>query len=185
MTTLALPGTATPADILSGQTASSGAGFNFVGTMPAQGSPTLYPSNSIPAGNYTGGSVAAIKVASGTATSSGTASTFVEYGGAAAGGFYPVTIPVPSGANQIIGISMTVGLAVPEATVNPAAGTGTVYASPLGYADGAASTVLAVLMAADTYLSVIAGSPLSLTTSSIVLPTYSASTTCYYTVYYV
>ena len=72
MTTLALPGTATPADILSGQTASSGAGFNFAGTMPAQGSPTFTPTTSaiaIPAGNYTGGTVAAAVLgAQGTAT---------------------------------------------------------------------------------------------------------------------
>ena len=69
---IALPGTATPADILSGQTASSGAGFNFTGTMPAQGSPTFTPTPSpiaIPAGNYTGGTVAAAVLgASGTAT---------------------------------------------------------------------------------------------------------------------
>jgi hypothetical protein len=59
---IALPGTATQANVLSGQTFSSSAGFNVAGTMPAQGSPTFTPTTSaiaIPAGNYTGGTVAA------------------------------------------------------------------------------------------------------------------------------
>ena len=84
MTTLALPGTATPADILSGQTASSGAGFNFVGTMPAQGSPTFTPTPSaiaIPPGNYTGGTVAAAVLgAQGSLTVNGSTSYTINTG---------------------------------------------------------------------------------------------------------
>ena len=84
MSQLALPGTATPADILSGQTASSSAGFNFAGTMPAQGSPTFTPTTSaiaIPAGNYTGGTVAAAVLgAQGSLTVAGSTSYTITAG---------------------------------------------------------------------------------------------------------
>lgn len=166
---IALPGTATPADILSGQTASSSAGFNFTGTMPNQGSPTLYPGDSITAGYYGGGSVAPIKVAYGSVTSSAATASFLDLSGATTN-TASATIPVPSGAQQIIAVL--------------AYDTGTnirTYGTPLGYADGATASVLA--MSGD--VQIVAGDSLQLSTSGIVIPVIDLSTTVQYTVLYV
>ena len=167
MSQFALPGTATAADILSGKTASSGAGFNFTGTMPAQGSPVLYPGGSIPAGNYTGGSVAAIKVASGSVTSSAATSSFTLLGGTTIS-FYTVTLPIPTGLNQLL--SAYVG--------NYA------WSAPDGYADGENSTVLATA-ASSPISQLIAGGALAVSASGIVIPAAAASTAYGYAIYYV
>ena len=166
MAQFALPGTATPADILSGMTASSGAGFNFTGTMPAQGSPTLYLGNTIPAGNYTGGSVAGVKTYSNTATSGAATSTFNSYGGGT-DSLYATPLIVPSGANQILFVVTTNAIATPYGYTNP----------------GDGSTVLCSVE--NGAYSIVAGGALSLDTSSIMVPFTSASAVVAYTIYYV
>ncbi len=59
MASIILPGNATPAQVLAGQTFSAGTNYNVPGTMPNQGSPTLNPGQAITAGYYGGGNVAA------------------------------------------------------------------------------------------------------------------------------
>lgn len=71
MADLIIPGTATPADVLSGQSFSAGAHFDASGTMPNQGSPTFTPGASaitLPAGYYGGGTVDAASSVAGTAS---------------------------------------------------------------------------------------------------------------------
>lgn len=168
MTQLALPGTATTADVLATKTFSSSAGFNATGIMPENGSPTLYAGQSITAGHYTGGSVSPIKVAYGSVTSSAGTATFNKLGGGTITA-NTATIPVPSSANQIIavfGLDVTSGYSA--------------YGSPLGYADGVDATALVWYVNS----SCIAGGALQLSTSGIVIPADGGSQTINYTVYY-
>lgn len=164
MAQFAIPGTATTEDVVPPKTFSSSAGFNLTGTL-------------------------AVKAQSGTVTSSSATGTFTEYGGTSLTSAYTATIPVPSGATQIIGVLT----AQYDATTPPAA-QGDAFsmtnAMAAGYADGATASILAVMAVGtannytDNY-SVIAGGDLSISTSSIVLPVREASYTTYYTVYYI
>lgn len=163
------------ADVLTGTTIAG-----VAGTMPNQGSPTLQPGQSIPAGYYSGGSVgqSSIKVSTGNITSSSSTSSFTDVNGVSRNS-YAVTVPVPSGAQLIVGVTVHVAGFI--------AGNYACIAFPSGYAD-------------DTNLSAVAyafysgGGPigfklagaLQIGTSGIVLPIGNfGGTSMPYAVHYV
>ncbi len=173
-TVAAVTGSATVADVLTGATFASAAGIGLAGTMPNNGAPTLQPGAAIAAGYYSGGGAASVKVAVGSATPSTSTATFYEVGGTANSSFYPLTIPVPSGAATIIAAWGIDG------------GTGTMYvtATPKGYADGvnAASLVTnGATSGAGTWQS---GGALELGVAGIVVPISKSAVTLTYTVIY-
>lgn len=200
-TVSAVGGTATAADVLTGDTFSSSGGIDQTGTMPNNGSlGTITPngnSQAIPAGYTSGGTIDAVtvKTASGSVTSSASGNTanFLTYGGGPTLTVSFATIPVPSGATKILSVTAwTVDGATP--VPGPLNGTyNNIFATPDGYADGNTSTVLCRLSyynsgnSTITNYNIIAGDALSISTSSIVLPAtlQAGSLTTYYTVYYV
>lgn len=130
------------------------------------------PPQGFPAG---GGGNQPVKVATGTATSTTVHGTFNYFNGATPSAdsayWYSLTLPVPSGANNLVFIEASVG-ANEYATI----------ASPLGYVwqGYAASSAL------DTYgnYALASGADLSLTTASIVLPASASGSVYYFSVYY-
>lgn len=136
-----------------------------------------------PPQGYPSGGSQPVKVATGTVTPAGSG-TYTLYGGTTQTQSN-LTIPPPAGASTIIAVR-----AIPETAVARTYTIGgIVFASPHGYADGATPTVLAVGVIADSTSTVyvfnyVAGSPLSLTPSSIVLPTDGSSGAWQYAVYY-
>jgi hypothetical protein len=80
-------GTATTAQVLAGVPFSNETDTGLIGTMPEQGSPTLQPGATIPAGHYSGGSVANPNPSSGNQTYS-TAGTY--------------SFTVPSGVTRLL-----------------------------------------------------------------------------------
>lgn len=114
-------------------------------------------------------------VATGSVTSSSATSSFTATDGHAVSK-YTATIPVPTGLANVIQVTADNGFI--DACV----------ATPLGYADGTTSTCLAALSTDTTngiFDTLIAsGSPLALSSSSIVLPVNSASTTYTYSLIY-
>jgi hypothetical protein len=160
--------------------------------IPNQGNPTFTPGSSaisLPAGYYGGGTVKPIRVATGTVTSSSSTEGFYLYGGSEAFG-NALTIPVPSGAQFIIMVTWIFDPATDPPTSNLGA-VASGWATPLGYADGATSTVLAVSQfgGSGATSAFISGGSLSLTTSSIVVPSQVSSNDpsvpAYYSVYYI
>jgi hypothetical protein len=222
-----LGGTAVPGDVRTGKTFSSIAGFRLSGTLADNGSgSTITPgtaNQNIAAGiwdtantvagdaNLVAGNIksgvsifgvlgtysASANVAKGSVVSSAAAGTFVQYGGTSKTNWSTVTIPVPSGINQLLAVFVQPNAAPPVAVVSGAPST-VLYAfcaaTPLGYADGGTSTVLVYLLDSGeaggnnvNAYSLIAGGSLSLTTSSIVVPCPMfgvTNHTCYYTVIY-
>lgn len=177
MADMIYPGTASPADVLTGKKFSAGTNYNADGTMPNQGSPTFTPNGNIQTGaaGYYGGvtvDAVAVKVTHGTATS-GAQSTFDNYGGGTST-LYTLTVPVPAGATEILAVVCT----------DTANITNTITGMPEGYADGTNSTVLMFMMWSGSWWQVISGGSLSISTSSIVLGS-NGSATFNYTVFYV
>ncbi len=206
-------GTASPADVLTGTTFSAGTNWNAAGAMPNygngsgqssnpmptgyytgmpnQGSPTFTPGGnpiSLPAGYYQGGTVGAVdvKVASGAVTSNSATAIFTLLGGSTVTTAY-LTVPVPSGATAILYVS--------AGFKPPASGSWSQYcdyvvANSSGYLDGQnASAVCVTFMVDGTPNYTFAGTaPFQLSTSGIVIPTASTSTSLsgyQYTVFYV
>ena len=160
-------GSATPGSVLSNETFDSSSGVGQTGTMPNQGSPTLLPGQSIPAGYYSGGSAATVQATSSSVTSSSGTASFTLYGGAAKS-FNYLQVPVPTGAHGIISV-----VALHDS--GAVAGTGTineiVVATPFGSLD-AVSTILASMrfVSAGNSYDFIDGGSLSLSASGITIP---------------
>ena len=114
------------------------------------------------------GSLGTVTATPATVTSSASTGTFTLANGTASGA-YTLTVPVPAGATALIGVRVDSQSAA------------AVWATPLGYADGATASALAVWYYGEAWA---AGGALALTTSSIVLPVPSASTIYYTTVLY-
>lgn len=174
------------ADVLTGTTIAG-----VAGTMPNQGSPTLQPGQSIPAGYYGGGGVNGVKVARGTATAAASTTTFYTYGGATTTQFCAVTIPVPAGITQLLSVYASYNASFTPPATGEAYG-GSIFATPQGYADGAAASVLAIYTgmysgssqgSSGIYFNFISGGALALSTGSIVLPG-GISDVYYYVIYY-
>ena len=166
----------------------SAAGVGLTGAMPEQGSPTLLPGATLPAGHYSGGSVAGIKVATGAVTVGPEGQTFYYYGGVATTSPGFVDVPVPSGAASILAVVVHVPVTSPPQEAG--ADYSYTFATPLGYADGATGTVLCHTVAPESSSKMyssdwISGGALSLSATSIVLPMEAQwSGTAYYTVLY-
>lgn len=95
------------------------------------------------------------------ATASTTGTDFTVYGGSTAV-LYPVTFSLPPGIAQLIWVTAAEVLVSSPYTVTAA--------SPLGYVDGAVSGSLQVIACTNaTRYDLVAGGPLALTTTSIVL----------------
>ena len=122
------------------------------------------------AGSYT----TPIKVASGSATSGTTAATFYNPQGSqiTSPTLYELSVPVPTGARQIIGVFILSGWNV--AFFCPLGNVGNQGTSNLGYMDSVATY--------GTYFGT--GGALSLTTTAIVVPAYYSASTYDYTVIY-
>lgn len=127
-------------------------GFNFA---PPQG----YPGG--------GSATQPVKVATGSATSSTSTASFILVGGTSAGS-YSLSLPVPSGASNLVVILANDG-------------TITTVASPSGYVYNAISSGLA---ASEGNYIWEAGGALSLTTASIVIPAQESGSVYDYAVYY-
>ena len=178
-TIAAVGGTAAVGNVLAGDTFSSANGIGLTGTMPNNGAPTLQPGQAIAAGYYSGGSAAAIKLATGSVTQSAasiTATIAAAYGGGSML-VYPLSIPVPSGAGNIL-----------WAATNDSASLGVAgYGQPLGYADGSTSDVVYLTEVSLTNLNpvgLIAQTGLSINTTAIILPVLKSGATYNYAVMY-
>lgn len=176
------PGTAATGDVLAGSTFSSTAGTNIAGTMPNNPAPSgiVQPGGSlvVPAGYSPGGTIdgAPIKVAYGQVTSSSATSSFTVLGGGSQT-LYTATIPVPVGLVTVVAVHV-----FPSALGTYSSPS---VSSPLGYMDGANATVLSYAQYSNSdWYQVIAGAPLSLTASSIVVPFGSGSQTVQYVLLY-
>lgn len=189
-------GNAGAAQVLSGYSASNSGG-GFTGIMPNQGSPTFTPNGSTqtgPAGYYGGITVnpVGVKVASGTATTDSANSTFSLYGNVS-NTSTGVTIPVPSGATEILMVIVNFPINTGSYPF-PGSQNDSFYtvASPSGYLDGATSSIIATSSQYNTgtspnLLNYISNSALSIGISGIHLPvsSNSFSQTVHYTVLYV
>ena len=150
----------------------------YYANIPNQGSPTFTPNGnaiSLPAGYYGGGTVdaVAVKLTTGAPTVSTSEGTFYLINGTSQSAYY-VTVPVPSGATEILAVFIV--------------GTGAYYAdsgwaAPRGAADGQNGASLAWW--AESGTSFESGGSLSLNTTAIVVPIANATATYAYTVYYV
>ena len=157
-------------DVLTGTTIAG-----VAGTMPNQGSPTFTPSASaitLPAGYYGGGTVdaVAVKVASGSETSTSVISGFTVVNGSTVNQ-YQLSIPVPPGATAIIAVLWG---------FQSNNGNG-IVAFSAGYADGQDATCVC---ASEAYSFQLAA-PLELGTGGILLPVGIANTNAVYAVYYI
>ena len=177
-TVAAVTGTATAADVLSGSTFASAAGIGLTGSTPNNGAPPPQPGAAIAAGYYSGGSAAAVKVATGTVTSNTNAYTYTTVSGTAL--LSPVSVPVPSGASTIIAVLLR-----PESS--PAVS----FGCPTGYADSLNASCTDVDDYANPASSLInqvppSGSPtgIQINASAIDMAAHYANTVYYYTVIY-
>ena len=191
MAQFAIPGTATVDQVLIDATFSSGpAGFDATGAIPNQGSPTFTPTGNVqtgPAGYYGGLTVdgVVVKVATGSATSAATTSTFYNTSGTAETA-YPLSIPVPSGATEILAVFAGMG---------SVSGGDAAMASMSGYLNGGtggppptapqANCVCMGWSSASAWTFFESGGALSASTTGITLPVGSANWAVAYTVLYI
>lgn len=174
MADMIFPGTAAPADVLTGKKFSAGTNYDTDGSMANQGSPTFQPGQSIPVGYYSGGSVAGIKTAFGQVTSSSATATFNLVGGGTTSQ-YTLTVPVPNGANAIVAV-------VAYLVSRNASGYWTTLATPLGGLNGVAACLA---YQASNSVAIGSGASLQISSAGIVIPEQGFSSTAfYYTVFY-
>lgn len=172
------------ADVLSG-TVIAGA----TGTMPNNGSATVTPNGdtqTLASGYYSGVTVnpVSVQLATGTVTASTSTDTFVYTDSSTTTSYY-LSIPVPSGATQIIAVQ-----AGGQFSSGSATETDILAATPNGWAGGSTANAVAALGGGSGISLFASGGALALSTSGITLPwpvsgTALAGSTATYVVYYV